>query len=153
MTRTNIKWAAPAAFAATLAIAWACAGIAQEPSTGRTAGQKLDAAVQDIKGGLNRAGDAIKDRFAQARQSAHNLNVEARIYSRLHWDKALTNGSVEVDSREPGVFILTGQVDDLAAKQRAVNLAETTVGVNRVVDQLSVKPAGSTTTTTTTTVK
>ena len=147
MTRSILIKTAPAVAIATLAFAWA--GLAQDPGIGQKAGEKFDAAVQDIKGGLNKAGEAVKDRYAKAKQSARSLNVEARIYSRLHWDKALNEGSVELSSDQPGVFTLTGQVADLAAKKRAVDLAETTEGVTRVVDQLSILPVVGTETTTT----
>ncbi|WP_435017826.1 BON domain-containing protein [Tundrisphaera sp. TA3] len=141
MRRMIIRRTVPAVAVATLAFAWA--GHAQEPGVGQKAGEKLDATIQDIKGGLNKAGSAIKDRFAQAKTSASNLGVEARIYSRLQWDKSLADSLIELTSEEAGVFILSGQVADEAARQRAVNLAETTVGVTRVDDRLSIRPAGT----------
>src|SRR4051794_14755165 len=136
-------WLVPAV--AILAVAWACGGRAQEPSTGKKIGERLDGAVQDIKGGLRKAGSFTREEFHKARTSVHNMGVESRVYGRLHWDKALNDASLELSGGDDGVITLAGTVADARAKARAVELARETVGVNRVVDQLAIRPAATTT--------
>ncbi len=84
------------------------------------------------------AGDAIRDQYEKARAGVHNMSVAARVYGRLHWDKALANSKVEIDVQEEGVAVLTGTVGDAVARSKAVQLAQDTVGVTKVVDQLVV---------------
>ena len=129
-----------AVVAVTLAVAWACAGRAQDPDAGKKVGGRVDDAIQDVKGGLRKAGAATRDQFARAKTSAHNMGVESRIYGRLHWDKALNDASIDLSGGEAGVFTLTGTVADARAKVKAVELTMETVGVTKVIDQLAIRP-------------
>ncbi len=142
MTRTNARWIVPAV--AGLAVAWACAGRAQEPGAGKRAGEKVDEALKDVKGGMKKAGAAAKEQFAKARTGVHNMGVESRVYGRIHWDKALNDASIELTAAADGVITLNGTVASDRAKRRAVELAQETVGVSRVVDQLAVRPPATT---------
>jgi hyperosmotically inducible periplasmic protein len=139
------RWIIPAV--ATLGLTWAYAGRAQEPSTAQKVGEKIDGAVQDIKGGLRKAGDATREQFAKVRTGVHNMGVESRVYGRIHWDKALNDASIELTATDDGVITLNGTVADAKAKTRAVDLTRETVGVSKVIDQLAVRPTPSTTTT------
>jgi hypothetical protein len=67
--------------------------------------------------------------------------VEDRVRARLESDKALEGAAFAV-SAEGGVVKLRGVVVSTAARRRAVELAESTVGVEKVVDELAV-PADS----------
>jgi len=118
-------------------------GQAQE--TGKRVGEKLDAAGRDLRSGLNRAGRDAKEQFASAKTSIQNMGVESRVYSRLHWDKALNDATIELSVSQAGVITLNGSVASPKAKVRAVELAQDTVGVTEVVDRLAVRPAASTT--------
>jgi len=124
---------------------WTYAGRAQEPGTGKKVGEKVDSAIQDIKSGLRKAGDAAKEQFAKARTSVNNMGVESRVYGRIHWDKALNDATIELTTTEDGVIILKGTVADAKAKTRAVELTKDTVGVTKVVDQLALRPVTTTT--------
>jgi hypothetical protein len=143
------RWIVPTV--ALAAIAWVGAGWAQDPKPdkgpGQKVGEKIDGAVQDIKSGFRKAGEATREEFARAKNSVHNMGVEGRVYSRLHWDKALNDASIDLSTGSDGVLTLNGTVADANAKKRAVELAESTVGVTRVVDQLAIKPPSATTTT------
>ena len=66
------------------------------------------------------------------------MEVVSRVYSRLHWDKALTTSNMELEVQAGGIAILTGIVPDEAAKAKALTLTAETVGVIQVVDQLTV---------------
>lgn len=112
---------------ATALIAWAGSVEAQQGSVGRA-----------VKQGFQNTGQAIQGGFQKTRTGVHNMEIVSRIYSRLHWDKALTTSNIELEVQAGGVAILTGIVPDGAAKTKALSLAADTVGVIQVVDQLTV---------------
>jgi osmotically-inducible protein OsmY len=74
------------------------------------------------------------------------MGVQARVYGRLHWDKALNQSDLNVKV-EQGVATLSGGVPTADARARAVNLAAETVGVTKVVDELTVAPSDAETVT------
>ncbi len=47
------------------------------------------------------------------------MGVQARVYSRLHWDKDLNDSTIELEFKD-GVAILHGTVKSLVAKAKAV---------------------------------
>jgi hypothetical protein len=65
------------------------------------------------------------------------LGVEARVSSRLRWEKSLSGVSIQVTASE-GVIELKGKVANVAQKKRAVELAESTTGVDKVTESLEV---------------
>lgn len=103
---------------------------------GERLGQKLD--VQ-----LDRLGSELREGWASLQQSVDRMGVQARVYSRLRWDKQIATTDFEIDSADGGVVTLRGQVRTAAAKVKAVDLARDTVGVERVVDQLTVSNPGT----------
>jgi hyperosmotically inducible periplasmic protein len=111
----------------------------QEQGAGKKAGEKLDEAAQAIKKGLQNARDTVREQFAKTRESIHNMGIESRVYGRLHWDKALTSSSLEIEVKND-VATLRGSVPDAKAKAKAVELAENTVGITKVIDQLTILP-------------
>ncbi|AGA28985.1 BON domain-containing protein [Singulisphaera acidiphila] len=137
-------WSLAVPFVSFALVASTCA--AQEPATGEKpappvgerVGEKVDSAVQSLKKGVSNAGEAIRDQYEKARAGVHNMSVAARVYGRLHWDKALTNSKVEIEVHKDGVAVLTGSVGDAMARAKAVQLAQDTVGVTKVIDQLVV---------------
>ena len=87
-----------------------------------------DKSVADrIKGGLNKTGEKITD---------------AWITTKVKWffvgEDPLKDSSIDVDTKD-GVVTLKGTVKSQAGKARAHALAKNTDGVNRVVDQLTIK--------------
>jgi hyperosmotically inducible periplasmic protein len=137
----NVRWIIPAV--AALGLTWGYSGMAQEPGTGKKVGEKVDEIVQDIKGGLRKAGNAAKEEFSKAKTAVNNMGVESRVYGRIHWDKALTDATIDLSATDDGVITLNGTVADDKAKAKAVDLARDTVGVTKVVDQLAVRPAAT----------
>ncbi len=123
---------------ALMILAFAAPGQAQE--TGKRVGEKLDQVGRDLRGGLNKAGQEAKERFASAKTSVQNMGVESRVYGRLHWDKALNDATIELSTSQNGVVTLNGSVANAKAKAKAVELAQETVGVTEVVDQLGIRP-------------
>jgi hypothetical protein len=61
---------------------------------------------------------------------------EARVAVRLRWDKALDKADIQVQPAGQGVIRLQGNVIDSAQQQRAGELAESTQGVEQVVNEL-----------------
>jgi len=66
--------------------------------------------------------------------------VDARVSARLSWDRALEDTEIQVQLTE-GVVELTGQVRNPEQQRRAVELAQSTLGVEKVNDRLEIAPA------------
>ncbi len=105
------------------------------PGTSSSFGQQVDDVVANLKKGANEASQTVQAEYAKARDAVQSLGIEARVYSRLHWDKDLANVSLNVSSPSPGIVALSGTLSDASAKTKAIRLAEDTVGVTKVLDQ------------------
>jgi hypothetical protein len=64
--------------------------------------------------------------------------LRERVLARLQLDKGLTNTSIEVEV-SGAIVTLRGTTPDQASRQKAVELAQGTVGVEQVVDELEAK--------------
>lgn len=71
----------------------------------------------------------------QSEGNEHGL--AARVEARLQWEKSLADAKIGVTVKD-GKVELKGKVADLTQRRRAVELAESTVGVDLVVDLLEV---------------
>jgi hypothetical protein len=71
--------------------------------------------------------------------SVNTTPIDARVRWRIRWDKSLAGADIQVDSPSSGVVQLRGVVNDLTRQRRAVELAETTEGVDRVVSELGLQ--------------
>ena len=142
--RTTLRTLIPA-LALTL-MPLVAAPTARAQGTGEAIGEKLDAAGRNLKSGLKSAGKEIKEQFASVKTSVENMGVESRVYSRIHWDKALSDATIELSTSQDGVITLDGTVATSRAKSHAAQLAQDTVGVTKVIDRLAVRPAATTTT-------
>jgi hyperosmotically inducible periplasmic protein len=91
-----------------------------------------------VERGLSQLGTQIQEGWAEVRQSVDRMGLTGRVYARLHWDKALQDAALEIEAEEGQTVVLKGSVPSQAAKEKAVQLAQETVGVKRVVDRLSV---------------
>jgi hypothetical protein len=63
--------------------------------------------------------------------------LQTRVAERLRWDKKLVDLPIHINARG-GEVELTGVVPDSSLKQRAVELAEATAGVESVLDHIQV---------------
>jgi len=120
-----------------VAVAWTGVGRAQQ-GVGEKLGESLDEAGKVIKRGIQRSSEAVRESFARTKTSVQNMGIEARIYGRLHWDKDLNGSLIELEVRNASEAIVRGTVPSDAAKSKAIALTRDTVGVTRVIDQLSV---------------
>lgn len=66
------------------------------------------------------------------------LSVDARVLARLQWDKGLADAVIEVHAVGDSAVELTGKVRDMDAKRRALELAQTTAGVEKVMDKMEI---------------
>jgi osmotically-inducible protein OsmY len=64
-------------------------------------------------------------------------DMAARVAARLQWDRYVGEAGIEVRGQGEGVVVLAGKIDDPSVKQRALDLAKSTVGVERVTDELT----------------
>jgi osmotically-inducible protein OsmY len=118
-----------------LACALGTAGCTEDDTTrlasvGHKLAQKAEAAIGSADGKLFQGLQFMGGDAAQA-------SVTARVSARLRWDKALANTHIEVSESE-GTLELKGTVQEAAQKQRALELAESTEGVDRVTDNLEI---------------
>lgn len=81
----------------------------------------------------------LRDRFDQTLKGIGTLGLRQRVLHRLHWDKSLVDAGIDVAVSENEVE-LKGTLKLDEQRRRAIELAETTVGVERVTDQLIVEP-------------
>jgi hyperosmotically inducible periplasmic protein len=67
-----------------------------------------------------------------------SVNLDSRVRDRFKTDRYLAPLPIEIDANEGSTVRLRGSVDDAVLKQRAVEIAESTVGVEKVVDEIVV---------------
>jgi hyperosmotically inducible protein len=117
--------------------------VAQEPGSDdrgavERAGEQVDRFLDRLQKNFKDLSEDVRQRTAQVQQRVENLGVEARVYSRIRWDKALSESEIAVEAKEGGLLVLHGTVKDAELKRKAVRLAVETVGVERVQDNLTV---------------
>jgi osmotically-inducible protein OsmY len=122
-------------FSLTFMAVAACTSLAQQGVVERAA-EKLDDVGRGLRRGAAEITEAIRKRFEVVKNDVNRMETHSRVYSRLHWDKALNGSRLEVLMLRDGTVLLRGQVPDTAAKSQAVALARDTVGVSAVVDEL-----------------
>jgi hyperosmotically inducible protein len=132
LTTRRSRALAVAAFSLSAALAGGLAARAQQGGVAERVGEALDNTGRAIRGGVQ-AG------VGRARTRVHTMEVQDRVYSRLHWEKSLTASALDLEVRAGGVTVLRGVVPDAASRARAVDLARTTVGVTQVVNELAVR--------------
>ena len=98
-------------------------------------GERIGAELDE---GISRLSEEFREGWASLKQAVDKMGVQGRVYSRLRWDKQLSQADLDVDVEEGGIVALGGTVADETAKQKALQLAQDTVGVNRVIDRLTV---------------
>jgi len=97
----------------------------------------LNKTGESVRDGLNKTGGTVREGFSKTRETVQGMGLVPRVYGRLHWDKALHSSTLFVKA-EGGTVTIRGLVPDEAAKAKAVALAQDTVGVTRLIVQISV---------------
>jgi hypothetical protein len=98
---------------------------------------------ESVDRGLSNLGQRLRKTWGDIRQSVDELSVQGRVYGRLRWDKSLASAPIEITMQNENTVVLAGAVPDDAARTAAVALAQSTVGVENVVDRLAIAPVTS----------
>src|SRR5690349_8923010 len=96
---------------------------AQAQGVGEKLGEKIDR-------GVERLGSELRQGWADIRRAADRMGVQARVYARLHWDKTIQPASIDIAVTDSSTVVLKGSVPTNAAKVKARQIAEDTVGVS-----------------------
>jgi hyperosmotically inducible periplasmic protein len=102
---------------------------------GERIGEKLDR-------GLTQLSRELREEWAQIKKSVERMGVHGRVYSRLRWDKQIQEASIDIEVRDESTVVLRGQAPSAAAKAKALQLAQDTVGVSQVIDEVTVNAPG-----------
>ena len=97
----------------------------------RRAGRALDNAGKSIR-------NRVETEVARGQITAQERELLAHVSQRLTFDKQLVNSVLQLAVRADGAVILRGSIPDEVARTRAVDLAQSTLGVTAVVDELAV---------------
>ncbi len=97
----------------------------------RRAGQALDNAGKSIR-------SRVETEIARGQLSAQERELLGRVSRRIEWDKRFVGSTIQIESRAGGTVVLRGSVLSDAAKLRAIEVVENTIGVTSVVDGLAV---------------
>jgi osmotically-inducible protein OsmY len=100
-------------------------------------GRKIVTGVEDAAGGSQ---SKLATSFQAVRGSLGESTIDARVALRLRWDKELAQVPILVHLVAPGEVQLDGDVADPAQRKRALELAESTRGVEKVIDNLEGPP-------------
>jgi osmotically-inducible protein OsmY len=97
---------------------------------GRKAADKLQAQAGADPG-------RTPDSLQSIRGGIGEFALDAKVSARLRWDKPLEGTAIQVAAMGGGTVKLTGTVPNFEARQRAVQLASSTSGVSKVMDELT----------------
>jgi osmotically-inducible protein OsmY len=118
--------------------AFVCAFAASASYGQSSVGERVDKTINELGQTAHDVAGQIRETFEKARAAVERMGVEARVYARIHWDKALNGATVSVEVGQGGVATLRGTVPSEAAEAKAAQLAGDTIGVERVQDYLKV---------------
>lgn len=96
-------------------------------------GDKVDRGVKAVE-------SKFREKWGDVKRATHRMTIEGRVYARLYWDKSLADADLKIEGKDGGIVVLHGSVPTADAKHRAVELAQSTVGVNETTDELVVAP-------------
>jgi hypothetical protein len=99
-----------------------------------------DSTFTKVYQGVEDATTSVRDRISEVRSSAHHMSLGAKVKDRLAHEKSIDDDRIEIEVKDEGTVVLTGQVPSVSAKETAVDIARLTQGVLRVEDHLSVPP-------------
>jgi osmotically-inducible protein OsmY len=83
--------------------------------------------------------DKLHNGWGAVRGSVSETSLDSRVALRLRWDKDMAGSEITVSLDGPGVVELSGSVGDLTQRRRAIELAQTTTGVESVLDRLTIE--------------
>lgn len=69
------------------------------------------------------------------RASWNDANLDSRVYLRLRWDQQLSDANIQVKVLSPAVVEISGVLAEQELRTRAVQIAQTTLGVEKVEEK------------------
>ena len=139
--------------------------VAQIKDTAEAKKQRIDEQAERQKEAVDRRAEAAADRVEKTSVPAPapaakapavvvdppkadpvvvEPSVTAKVKTGLESSEALTGSHLNVDTGPDGVVTLKGTVPSSTAEARAIEIARTTDGVRKVVDEIDVKESGTT---------
>jgi osmotically-inducible protein OsmY len=97
---------------------------------GRKLTTRAEALTADQDGGLKKGWQAVRDGW-------QGTTLAGRVAARLRWDKKLADSQIQTSAAGTTVE-LRGAVHDLEQRRRALDLAESTTGVEKVTNALEI---------------
>jgi osmotically-inducible protein OsmY len=76
--------------------------------------------------------------FHSFRATLGEATLDSRVSSRLNWEKTLADAQIQVEVIKPGIVRLQGKVREFQQRLRAADVALATLGVDQVVNDLTV---------------
>jgi osmotically-inducible protein OsmY len=98
----------------------------------RRAGQALDRAGKNFR-------YRVETEVARGQEAIQDREVLHRVARRIEWDRQFLGSTMRIEVQPGGRVVLEGSVPTDAIKRRAVDVAQNTIGVTGVVDELAVK--------------
>jgi osmotically-inducible protein OsmY len=92
---------------------------------------RMEEMAGGTKGNVHKGWEAFRASFG-------DMTLDSRVASRLHWEKTLSDVHVHVQVVKPGVVRLHGQVREFQQRIRAQDVALSTLGVDNVINELTV---------------
>jgi hyperosmotically inducible periplasmic protein len=126
-----------------LTIALALPGCVEQEDTG-SATQSMQAAGESAQSAAVSTGQVFVHAYNGAATAVTDSTTTARVKTALFNDKLTANGDIHVRT-VAGVVILEGTAPSRNAVDRAQQLAQGTVGVQNVKNELALPPASETT--------
>ncbi|PWT88238.1 MAG: hypothetical protein C5B56_09100 [Proteobacteria bacterium] len=112
----------------------ACGCEAQDTDRLARAARRIAAKFDTV---TSSADDKITAGWQAFRSDLNEMSLDTRVSARLRWDKGLAGAKIQVQAKN-GVVELKGPVADLTQRRRAVEIAESTIGAEKVTDLLEV---------------
>jgi osmotically-inducible protein OsmY len=103
---------------------------------GRKSVERMDAASAGNRNRLLGGWQALRGSLSQA-------SADSRVATRLRWDQQLGELDIRVRSMGPGIVRLEGMVPEGEMKKRALEMAHSTLGVEKVEDELKTEENSS----------
>jgi osmotically-inducible protein OsmY len=98
---------------------------------GRKVSARLESAAGGSRGKMANSWLAMRGAMGEAR-------LDCRVLVRLRWEQTLAESDIRVEMTAPGVVKLLGSVNNFQERRRAIEVANSTVGVKQVDDELTV---------------
>jgi osmotically-inducible protein OsmY len=102
-------------------------------------GRVFERTAAKFEGATESLRDKLRNGCGAVNGAVNETSLDSRVALRLHWDKDLDGVEVQVHLAGPNAVELTGLVTDLKQQRRAVELAQSTSGVERVLDRLTLE--------------